>query len=94
MSVLIIVGLSLVGLLAGFAIAYFAGRRLAAEKVSEAERQARRVLEDAEREAKALKKEKLLELKEEWQRAAPAGRAGVGNQAQPPAGARTRAQIA
>ncbi len=68
MSVLIIVGLSLVGLLAGFAIAYFAGRRLAAEKVSEAERQARRVLEDAEREAKALKKEKLLELKEEWQR--------------------------
>jgi len=68
MSVLIIVGLSLVGLLAGFAIAYFAGRRLAAEKISEAERQARRVLEDAEREAKALKKEKLLELKEEWQR--------------------------
>ncbi len=68
MSVLIIIGLSLVGLLAGFAIAYFAGRRLAAEKVSEAERQARRVLEDAEREAKALKKEKLLELKEEWQR--------------------------
>lgn len=68
MSVLMIVGLSLVGLLAGFAIAYFAGRRLAAEKVSEAERQARRVLEDAEREAKALKKEKLLELKEEWQR--------------------------
>jgi ribonuclease Y len=68
MSVLIIVGLSLVGLLAGFAIAYFAGRRLAAEKVSEAERQARRILEDAEREAKALKKEKLLELKEEWQR--------------------------
>jgi ribonuclease Y len=68
MSVLMIVGLSLVGLLAGFAIAYFAGRRLAAEKISEAERQARRVLEDAEREAKALKKEKLLELKEEWQR--------------------------
>ncbi len=68
MSVLIIVGLSLVGLLAGFAIAYFAGRRLAAERVSEAERQARRMLEDAEREAKALKKEKLLELKEEWQR--------------------------
>jgi len=68
MSVLIIIGLSLVGLLAGFAIAYFVGRRLAAEKVSEAERQARRVLEDAEREAKALKKEKLLELKEEWQR--------------------------
>ncbi|MDW7997441.1 MAG: Rnase Y domain-containing protein, partial [Bacteroidota bacterium] len=68
MSELWILGAGLLGLAAGFTVAYVLGSRLAAAKVADAERQARRIVEEAEREAKALKKEKLLEIKEEWQR--------------------------
>ncbi len=68
MSELWVVVASLIGLGAGFAVAYLLGSRIAATKVADAERQARHIVEEAEREARALKKEKLLEIKEEWQR--------------------------
>lgn len=58
--------LSLVGLIAGFAIAHFIGKKLAAAKISEAEQQAAIIIKEAESEAKNIKKEKLLEVKEEW----------------------------
>ncbi len=63
-----ILGASLLGMIAGFALAYTLASRTAASKIRGAERQARQIVEEAEREARALKKEKLLELKEEWQR--------------------------
>ncbi len=58
--------LSVVGLVLGFALAYFAGTRVAAAKVAEADTRAKSVIEDADKEAKLLKKEKLQEVKEEW----------------------------
>lgn len=63
-----ILGASLLGLLTGFALAYVVASRLAAVRIREAKRHAQHLLEEAEREAKALKREKLLELKEEGQR--------------------------
>lgn len=68
MSELWIIVATVLGLAAGFLVSYFLASRLAASKLADAERQARRIIEEAEREAKALKKEKLLEIKEEWQR--------------------------
>ncbi len=68
MSEVWILAATLLGLAAGFTVSYFLASRLAASKLADAERQARRIVEEAEREAKALKKEKLLEIKEEWQR--------------------------
>ena len=68
MAELWILGFTLLGLAAGFVVSYVIGSRLSASRLTEAERQARRIVEEAEREAKALKKEKLLEIKEEWQR--------------------------
>ncbi|MBX7156496.1 MAG: ribonuclease Y [Bacteriodetes bacterium] len=58
--------LSGVGLVLGFAIAYFAGNKLAAAKISEAEQRSKVILDEAEKDAKNAKKEKLLEVKEEW----------------------------
>ncbi|MBL7998798.1 MAG: ribonuclease Y [Candidatus Kapabacteria bacterium] len=58
--------LSGVGLLLGFGIAYFAGNRLAAAKIAEAEQRSKSIIDDAEAEAKQIKKEKLIEVKDEW----------------------------
>ncbi len=68
MSELLIVLLSLVGIIAGFAISYFAGNKLSNAKIVEAEQSAKNILKDAEKDANNLKKEKLLEVKEEWHR--------------------------
>ncbi|MES2767065.1 MAG: ribonuclease Y [Bacteroidota bacterium] len=65
---MMIILLSLVGLVAGFGIAYFAGNKAAAAKISEAEARAKLVLEEADLEGKNMKKEKMLEAKEEWHR--------------------------
>jgi ribonucrease Y len=64
----IVVGLSVVGLLAGWAIGYFAGNKLSNSKIAEAEQRSKSIIRDAEKEANNIKKEKLLEVKEEWHR--------------------------
>ncbi|MDD3124292.1 MAG: ribonuclease Y [Candidatus Kapabacteria bacterium] len=52
--------------IAGFAFAYFIGGKMANQKISEAEQNAKLLLKDAEKDASNIKKEKLLEVKEEW----------------------------
>lgn len=58
--------LSVLGLAAGFALSYFFGNRAATAKLTEAEERAKNIKRDAEKEAEALKKERLIEVKEEW----------------------------
>lgn len=58
--------LSVLGLAAGFALSYFFGNRAATAKLAEAEERAKNIKKDAEKEAEALKKERLIEVKEEW----------------------------
>ncbi len=58
--------LSVVGLFAGWLIGYLAGNKMAASKISEAEQRSKSIVKDAEKEANNIKKEKLLEVKEEW----------------------------
>ncbi|MFC2130053.1 ribonuclease Y [Bacteroidota bacterium] len=62
----IVVALSVVGLFAGWAIGYFAGNKLAGAKIAEAELRSKSIIKDADNEAKNIKKERLLEVKEEW----------------------------
>jgi len=62
----IVVGLSIIGLFVGWALGYFAGSKLAASKIKEAELRTQSILKDAEKEANNIKKERLLEVKEEW----------------------------
>ena len=62
----IVVGLSILGLFVGWAFGYFAGNKLAASKMKEAELRTKSLLKDAEKEAANIKKERLLEVKEEW----------------------------
>lgn len=66
MSETTIVILSVAGLIVGFVISYFIGGKAAAAKITEAEERKRVILDDAEKEAKAIKKEKIIEAKEEW----------------------------
>jgi ribonuclease Y len=66
MNELMIVVLSLIGLVAGFAISYFAGNKISAAKIAEAELSSANLIKEAEKDAAAIKKEKLLEVKEEW----------------------------
>ena len=60
--------LSVLGLAAGFAVSYFVSSRIASSKIAEAEQRAQTIKKDAEKEAEALRKERLLEVKEEWHR--------------------------
>ncbi len=62
--IFIIIGI--ISVVVGFAVAYFIGTKIAAAKISEAEQNAKLMLKDAEKEAANLKKERLLEVKEEW----------------------------
>ncbi|MFZ4568407.1 MAG: ribonuclease Y [Bacteroidota bacterium] len=66
MSEIQIIALSIVGFAVGFALAYFAGNKMAKSKIEEAEERKKLLIENAAKEAAALKKEKLLEVKEEW----------------------------
>ncbi len=68
MNAITIVISSGIGLLLGFIIAYFFGRKLSDAKIAEAKLAAKHIVQDAEKEAKAIKKEKLFEVKEEWYR--------------------------
>ena len=62
----IIVGLSILGIFAGWAIGYFAGNKLSMAKIKEAEERSKSIIRDAQNDAKNIKKEKILEVKEEW----------------------------
>ncbi len=64
----IVVGLSILGLFAGLAFGYFIGNKVAKTKITEAESRAEIIIKDAQKEANNIKKERLLEVKEEWHR--------------------------
>ena len=64
---MIVLGIA-IGLISGFLIAYFAGNKIAAAKITEAEERKKLILDEADKESKAIKKEKMLEAKEEWHR--------------------------
>ncbi len=66
MNEITIIILSIVGLIVGFGLSYFAGNKAAAAKIADAEQRKKAILDEADKEAKAIKKEKLLEAKEEW----------------------------
>ena len=68
MNELMIGVLSVVGLVAGFFISYFIGSKQTAVKIEAAKLNAQNIIQEAEKEAKNIKKEKLLEVKEEWHR--------------------------
>ena len=63
MSDVMIIIFSLIGLIIGFGISYFAGNKINAAKFKDGEI---RVSNLFEKEASNLKKEKLIEVKEEW----------------------------
>jgi ribonucrease Y len=56
------------GALIGFLATYFVGKKAAARLVADAERSAKSIVDEAGKEANAIKKEKLLEAKEEIQK--------------------------
>jgi len=66
MNEITIIITSVVGLIVGFGLSYFAGNKAAAAKIADAEQRKKSILDEADKEAKAIKKEKLLEAKEEW----------------------------
>lgn len=66
MNEISIIILSLVGLVVGFGLSYFAGNKAAAAKIADAEQRKQALLDEADKESKAIKKEKMLEAKEEW----------------------------
>jgi len=66
MSEVMIIILSLIGLIFGFGISYFAGNKINTAKLKEGENRVANLLKEAEKEAANLKKEKLIEVKEEW----------------------------
>ncbi len=66
MNDVMIIIFSLIGLIIGFGISYFAGNRINAAKFKDGENRVANLLKEAEKEATNLKKEKLIEVKEEW----------------------------
>jgi ribonuclease Y len=66
MSPIIIIVASIIGLIAGFGAAYFIATKMASAKIQQAEESAKNILRDAEKEANNIKKEKMIEAKEEW----------------------------
>jgi ribonuclease Y len=51
---------------ASFAIGWFVNNRVGQNKIASAEERSKKILADAEKEANNIKKEKLLEVKDEW----------------------------
>ncbi len=66
MNEITIIITSVVGLIVGFGLSYFAGNKAAAAKIADAEQRKKSILDEADKEAKAIKKEKLLEAKEKY----------------------------
>ncbi len=65
-EMIVVAILSIVGLIGGFAVAYYMAQKVMASKIKEAEDSAKKLIKDGEKEAANLKKEKMLEVKEEW----------------------------
>ena len=57
---------TIAALILGFAFAYYFGNKLATNKINEAEEKAKNYLDTATKQANAMQKEKLLEIKEEF----------------------------
>ena len=57
-----------VGVAVGFIVGYFSRRKFGEAKISSAESEAKRIIEDGEKTAEMLKKEALIEAKEKIQR--------------------------
>jgi ribonucrease Y len=69
MNELIIIGVfCILGFLGGFGLAYFIAKKLITSNILEAESRAANIIKEAEKESTNIKKEKLLEVKEEWHR--------------------------
>lgn len=66
MDMIITIILAVVLAAAAFAAGWFVNNRIGQNKISSAEERAKSLLADAERDANNLKKEKLLEVKDEW----------------------------
>jgi ribonuclease Y len=64
-TILLIIAVAIIGGISFFA-GWFLNARSGQNKIASAEERARRIIEDAEKEANNLKKEKLLEAKDEW----------------------------
>ncbi len=62
--ILILIGAAIGG--ASFFLGWFLSSRVGQNKISAAEARAREILEDAEKEANTVKKEKMIEAKDEW----------------------------
>jgi ribonuclease Y len=52
----------------GFGIGWVINSKIGKNSIAAAEEKGKKILEDAEKEANNLKREKLLEVKEEWHR--------------------------
>lgn len=59
-SVVILIGVI------GFAIGWFVNNHIGKNKIASADERAKKIIDDAEKEASNIKKEKLLEVKDEW----------------------------
>ncbi len=66
MDLLVMILIAVAGLAAGVGIGWKLRLRSERNTVQSAEIRARKILEDAEKEAKTLKREKILEAKDEW----------------------------
>lgn len=62
----VVIVLIIIGLALGTGLGWLISSRIARNRISHASDQARKILSDAERDAEALKREKLLEVKDEW----------------------------
>jgi ribonuclease Y len=66
MDTLMPVILSILGLILGAGAGYFLMNKMSVRTVNEARTRANNIVEDAEKEAETIKKERLLEVKDEW----------------------------
>jgi ribonuclease Y len=69
MSNMIIVGIAVVVAIVAFFLGWLISRRIGEMKVGKAEELAKKIIEEADKEAKIKKKEALLEAKDEWYKA-------------------------
>lgn len=63
---LIIAAIGIAGIM--FFLGWLINSKIGTNNIASAEEKAKKLLEDADKEAKHLKKEKLLEVKDEWLR--------------------------
>jgi len=66
MDVLILIPMLVVIIIVFFYLGWFFNSRIGKRNIVTAEEQAKKILDDADKEAKNLKREKLLEVKDEW----------------------------